>query len=154
MALRSTIATHGFTAHEVLTNRMMHIPKQWWLGGVPPDSYQPRVLMDQFMEKLLNNISDIQKQVAVQLKSNARFMDKRLGDTLKPIEWNIGDRYPYRFYSDKGYVLSPQCAGPVTITNKASPTVYQVELQGKKAKEPHIVPLQPTENMEEVCDLR
>lgn len=59
-------------------------------------------------------------------------MDKRLGDVLKSKKWNVVEKVMYRFYSDKNHALSPKWAGPVVITNKASPTVYQIELKGKK----------------------
>lgn len=77
MAIISAISAHGFTPHEVFTGRTMRTPEHWWLWGVPPDNYQPRVLMDEFMKKLLTNIREMQKQVTQQLKANIRYMDKR-----------------------------------------------------------------------------
>lgn len=112
------------------------------------DDYQPRVLTDKFMSELLDSISKIQKQVVINLKANRKLMDKRLGDTSKVTKWNIRDRMLYRFYMEKSHELSPRCLDPVVTVNKSSPTVYQVEIKGKKEAGFKVVPLFPIEELE------
>lgn len=61
-------------------------------GGVPPDKYQLRVQIDQYVTQLLAKISDAQKEVTTQLKQNICQMDKRLNANLKFHEWHVGDK--------------------------------------------------------------
>lgn len=75
------------------------------VGGVPPDEFQPN--MGEFVVKTLDRIREVQLRVAHQLKANIQSMDKRLGDQLKPLEWDVGERVLYRYYSETGQSLSP-----------------------------------------------
>lgn len=105
MAIRSTMRSHGFTPHQALIGRKMRTPELWWVEGwVPPDSLQPRLKMDEFMSKSLDSVTEIQKCVAHQPKANIQSMDKWLGDNLKTVEWAVGERVMYQFYSETGYV--------------------------------------------------
>ncbi|XP_065254526.1 protein NYNRIN-like [Emys orbicularis] len=133
MAIRSTIASHGFTPFEAMMGRPMRAPEHWWVGGQPPDEYQPRLKIDAYMTRILHDIINIQRQLAAQLKANIKVMDRKLGH-VKAIEWDIGDKVLYKYYSDKGHALSPRWIGPAVIVNKASPNVYQVEIPDKKRK--------------------
>lgn len=133
IAFRSSIASHGFMPHEVMTG-VMKTPEYWWVDGAPPDDYQSRLQVDKFMQKLLQDISSIQHNVAIQLKSNARTMHKSLGSSLKSIEWEIGDRMLCRYYSEQGHTFSPRWVGPVCTTNKTSSAIYEIELKGAKGK--------------------
>lgn len=58
---------------EVFTRRPVRTPKLWWIqGGVPLDQYRPRVNMDQYIRNMLETISEVQRQVAVNLKCDTR----------------------------------------------------------------------------------
>lgn len=81
MAMRSTISSVGYTPHEVLFGRPMRTSELWWLqGGVPSDEFQPRVKIDQYIQHLLSIISEVQQNVACELKRNIVKMDKRLAE--------------------------------------------------------------------------
>lgn len=61
-------------------------------------------------------------------------MDKRLEEKLKITEWNVEAKVLYWYFFKKGHLLSPRWVGPVYITNKAGPTVYELELCDPKGK--------------------
>ncbi|XP_067399163.1 protein NYNRIN-like [Emydura macquarii macquarii] len=135
MAFRSTVGAHGFTPHEVFTGRKMRTPELWWVqGGVPPDEFQPHIKMSDWVQKVLNRIYEVQQRVAHQLGKNIQAMNGRLGSKLKCIEWQVGDRVVYRWFSELGHGLSPRWVGPVKIINKASPTVYQLRITDHKGR--------------------
>lgn len=59
-------------------------------------------------------------------------MNKRLDGKFKCVEWNVGQKVLYRWFSEMGHVLSPRWVGPFPTVNKASPTVYQVTIKDHK----------------------
>lgn len=135
MALRSMVGVHGFTPHEVFTGRKMRTPELWWVHGeVPPDEFQPGLKMTEWVQQLLDRKYEVQQRVAHQLGQNIQTMNARLGPKLKIMEWEIGDKVVYKWFSETGHVLSPRWVGPVRIINKARPTVYQVEIVDKKGR--------------------
>lgn len=129
MALRSSPASHGYTPFEVVTGRLMNTPPQWWLDTEIPDEWQPRVLTDQWIQQLSEKIAEVQKDVAVQLGLNIKRMDKYLGWVKNPIEWSVGTKVMYRDFSKKKHSLTPNWQGPCYIVDRASPTVYLVEIK-------------------------
>lgn len=130
MAIRSTIGAHGFTPHEVLTGRKMRTPEHWWVqGGVPPDGFQHGVKLTQWVQQTIQYITEMQLRVARQLGTNIDTMNKRLDDKFKIIEWDVGDKVLYKWFSETGHVLGPKWVGPYPIINKAGPTVYQLAIK-------------------------
>lgn len=133
MSIRSTIGSHGFTPHEIMIGRKMRTPEHWWVqGGAPPDGFQQNIKMSQWVEQLLNYITEMQLKVAHQLGANQEGMDKRLDHKFKYIEWDIGTKVLYKWFSETGHVLGPKWVGPYPIVNKASPTVYQLAIKDHK----------------------
>lgn len=61
-------------------------------------------------------------------------MDAKLSNKWKTTEWNVGDKVAYKWFSETGHVLSPRWVGPVPVINKASPTVYQLQIAGFKGR--------------------
>lgn len=112
------------------------ILEHWWQGGEPPDEMQPRVLMDRWVQDMLRTVSATYHQLASGQEANIPKMDKQLGVLLRPVEWNTGDLVIYRRVREKNQELEPQWMGPVRVVNKASPSVYQVEIRkGAKREE-------------------
>ncbi|XP_067386563.1 protein NYNRIN-like [Emydura macquarii macquarii] len=130
MAIRSTIGSHGFTPHEIVTGRKMRTPEVWWVqGGVPPDEFQNNVKISKWVSQLLEHIAQVQIKVAHQLGANMQTMNNKLNAKFKCIEWEIGQKVLYKWFSETGHVLSPKWVGPFPITNKAGPTVYQLAIK-------------------------
>uniref|UniRef100_K7F1K4 Gypsy retrotransposon integrase-like protein 1 n=1 Tax=Pelodiscus sinensis TaxID=13735 RepID=K7F1K4_PELSI len=135
MAVRSTISANGYSPHEALVGRPMRTPELWWIeGGVPPDGFKPRQATEEYIHQLVQTISLIQQSVIKNLKRNMAKVDQRLGTQLQNQEWEVGDQLLYRYYSEKSHPLSPRWMGPCYVTNKAGPTVYQLELTVGKRK--------------------
>lgn len=60
-------------------------------------------------------------------------MDRKL-EHVKVVEWDVGDKVLYKYYSDKGHALSPRWVGLPAIVKKARSNVYQIEIPNKKKR--------------------
>ncbi|XP_068799027.1 protein NYNRIN-like [Struthio camelus] len=136
LALRGAVASHRISPQKLTPGRDPKVPGHWWQRGEPPDDLQPRVLTDRWIQEMLKTVSATYHQLALAQEASVPKMDKQLGALLRPMEWNTGDLVMYRGVREKNQVLGPQWMGPVRIVNKASPTMYQVEIRkGKKRQE-------------------
>lgn len=136
LALRGAMASQEPCPQKLPPARDLKLPGRWWQGGEPPDELQPRVLTDRWVQDMLRTVSATYHQLASAQNANIPKMDKQLGALLRPAEWNTGDLVAYRGVREKNQVLEPQWLGPVRVVNKASPSVYQVEIRkGAKMEE-------------------
>lgn len=94
------------------------------------------MLTDRWVQDTLRTVSAMYHQLASVQEANIHKIDKQLGALLRPVEWNMGDLVTYRGVREKNQVLGPQWMGPVRVVNKASPSMYQVEIRkGAKRQE-------------------
>ncbi|XP_072718425.1 protein NYNRIN-like [Ciconia boyciana] len=136
LALRGAVASHTPSPQKLPPARDPKLPGHWWQRGEPPDELQPRVLTDRWVQDMLRTVSAMYHQLASVQETNIPKMDKQLGMLLRPMEWNTGDLVTYRGVREKNQVLGPQWMGPVRVVNKASPSMYQVEIRkGAKRQE-------------------
>jgi len=136
LALRGAVASHAPSPQKLPPPRDPKLPGRWWQRGEPPDELQPRVLMDRWVQDILRTVLATYHQLASVQETNIPKMDKQLGALLRPVEWNTGDLVTYRGVREKNQVLAPQWMGPVRVVNKASPSMYQVEIRkGAKRQE-------------------
>lgn len=136
MALRGAMASHMPSPQKLPPARDPKLLDHWWQRGEPPDELQPRVLTDRWVQDTLRTVSAMYHQLASVQEANIHKIDKQLGALLRPVEWNMGDLVTYRGVREKNQVLGPQWMGPVRVVNKASPSMYQVEIRkGAKRQE-------------------
>lgn len=136
LALRGAMASHVPSPQKLPPATDSKLPGHWWQRGEPPDELQPRVLTDRWVRDMLRTVSATYHQLALVQETNIPKMDKQLGVLLRPAEWNTGDLVTYRGVREKNQVLGPQWMGPVRVVNKASPSMYQVEIRkGAKRQE-------------------
>lgn len=136
LALRGALASQTCSPPKFPPARDPKLLEHWWRGGEPPDEMQPRVLMDRWVQDMLRTVSATYHQLASVQETHIPKLDKQLGVLLRPMEWNTGDLVIYRGVREKNQVLEPQWMGPVRVVNKASPSVYQVEIRkGAKRQE-------------------
>lgn len=136
LALRGAAASHVPSPQKLPPARDPKLPGHWWQRGEPPDELQPRVLTDRWVQDTLRTVCAMYHQLALVQETNIPKMDKQLGVLLHPGEWNTGDLVTYRGVREKNQVLAPQWMGPVRVVNKASPSIYQVEIRkGAKRQE-------------------
>ncbi|GAB0187988.1 protein NYNRIN-like [Grus japonensis] len=136
LALRGAVASQAPSPQKLPPARDLKLLGHWWQRGEPPDELQPRVLTDRWVQDVLRTVSATYHQLASVQDTNIPKMDKQLGVLLHPVEWNMGDLVMYRGVREKNEVLGPQWMGPVRVVNKASPSMYQVEIRkGAKRQE-------------------
>lgn len=136
LALRGAMASQAPSPQKLPPARDLKLPGHWWQRGEPPDELQPRVLMDRWVQDLLRTVLAMYHQLALVQETNIPKIDKQLGALLRPVEWNMGDLVTYRGVREKNQVLESQWMGPVRVVNKASPSMYQVEIRkGVKRQE-------------------
>lgn len=136
LALRGAVASHVPSPPKMAPARDPKMLEHWCQRGAPPDELQPRVLTDRWVQDMLRTVSDTYHQLASVQEANIHKMDKQLGVLLRPMEWNTGDLVSYRGVREKNQELGPQWMGPVRVVNKASSSMYQVEIRkGAKRQE-------------------
>lgn len=128
MAIRGTTAVHGYTPHMVMTGRKMQLPEAFWLNTQLPSDLEPVVVNDAWVQNLLTNLHTVHLQVAQTLGQAQRTIDKKLGWVKNPRQWEEGQQVLYRKFSQQGHALGAKWQGPVPITRRVSPAVYQVAI--------------------------
>ncbi|XP_071609306.1 protein NYNRIN-like [Heliangelus exortis] len=136
LALRGAMASQAPSPKKMSPARDLKLLGHWWQRGEPPDELQPRVLMDRWVQDVLRTVLATYHHLASVQETNIPKMDKQLGVLLRPMEWNTGDLVTYRGVRERNQVLAPQWLGPVRVVNKASSSMYQVEIRkGAKMQE-------------------
>lgn len=135
LALRGAMASQVPSPQKLPPARDPSLLGHWWQRGEPPDELQPRVLMDRWVQNILRTVLATYHQLTSVQETNIPKIDKQLGALLRPVEWNTGDLVMYRGVTEKNQVLGPQWMGPVRVVNKASPSMYQVEVRNRAKRQ-------------------
>ena len=131
MAIRGTRAVHGYSPHQVMTGRKMVLPENLWLDTSLPTSLETTVVNNEWVRQLVESIEALHKEVAIHLGVARQRVDKRLGWVRNLRQWEVGTKVMYRNFYEKDHVLTAKWLGPVSITKRVSPAVYQVSLPRK-----------------------
>lgn len=128
MALCGMESLRSHTPHLANTSREMQMPESWFLTNDLPMDFVPMVCSHQWVNSMLKMIKEVQMQVAHNLRRNQQVTNKCFSP-LKIIEWDIGMKVMVCNFKQQHHCLSPLWEEPYIIVDKASPTVYGLEMK-------------------------
>lgn len=79
--------------------------EQRWVVGDIPNGIQPKVLPEEWMQKMLESASATYTQMAKALKINREKMDQHFGFLEKPIECETGDKVMCKSFRETARTL-------------------------------------------------